>query len=102
MSEAWSDSFPAEPGHYWLYGDLLFGSMGRDYEPDAKPDEEFHLVKILRMGDGGMMGTSEGQIIFRAKFDKGTRKPGWVGKWLPTVFPEPPQLQRGTNQNEGS
>lgn len=85
----WSEEFPTEPGNYWFYGNPWFGSMGCDYFDDAKPDMRMYLVRVHQTGNS-VLGTTEGQIFYRQKFNKEKHQQGYIGKFAKADVPEPP------------
>ena len=89
-NNGWLNEFPKEPGNYWFYGDLFYGSMGCDYKDDHPPIEQrLYYVKVRRTSNS-MIGTADGQIIFSAKFNQDTRKSGFLGYWKPADIIQPP------------
>lgn len=90
MDLEWSEDFPTEPGAYWFYGDPWFGSMGKHYYPDAKPENRMHFVQIHKTTDS-FLGEVRGQILYKHKFDKEKRQQGYVGKFAKATLPNPPK-----------
>ncbi len=91
QAEEWSDESPTEEGVYWLYGRISYGNKGIDYMDHRPPIKyEMNLVEVHCISNG-LLGKSNGQIVFMHKFNREKRQEGWVGFWQPAVLPVPPE-----------
>lgn len=78
MSEhEWTWEWPTEAGTYWFFG------WNNGYAKRHSPPR-MHLARVHITASLEPAYVSEGHILYRAE--------GAMGKWLPAVLPERPEL----------
>jgi hypothetical protein len=83
----WSENPPDKPGYYFFYGDPYFGAMGKDYEENAIPDKDLHIVKVIAVTNS-LIFICDGAFMSKKKFNGESE--GWIGVWSAIPMPELP------------
>jgi hypothetical protein len=87
--KSWTETPPTEPGHYWLYGDESYGSMGGHYTGSMPPETHLHYVEVHPISNG-LMAVTSGRFMSLNKFDKEARQEGHIGVWQKVQHPKLP------------
>lgn len=85
----WSEEPPTEPGFYWLYGEVSYGSMGGHFSGSIPPEHKLHYVEIRQISNG-LSAVTEGRFMLLRKFDAEKRQEGHIGVWQEVQHPELP------------
>lgn len=91
LGEGWSVQAPSEPGHYWFFGDVEFGSMGANYTGVHGPEMRMHLVQIQ---GNTSMAVVDGRFMSTQPFDAKNQRAGYIGVWRRARLPDVPDLTK--------
>lgn len=87
----WFNNPPTEPGNYWFFGDLHYGTMGcHFFDPPKLPDQRMSLVTIRKTGGESLMAVADGHFVSLNCFIREKHRQGYVGYWKSAELPEPP------------